>query len=97
LVPFEANLRTNRRAPRRRTPILAAPDIGWASDAAGLVDRVHAAVGELAIRIDHIGSTSVPGLRAKDLIDIQVTVQDPDAAEAAAEAARQAGFIHVAG
>ena len=28
----------------------------------------------LALRIDHIGSTSVPGLAAKDIIDIQVTV-----------------------
>jgi GrpB-like predicted nucleotidyltransferase (UPF0157 family) len=30
-------------------------------------------LGELAIRIDHIGSTAVPGLAAKDIIDIQVT------------------------
>lgn len=30
----------------------------------------------VAIRIDHIGSTSVPGLAAKDVIDIQVTVPD---------------------
>ena len=32
-------------------------------------------LGTLALRIDHIGSTSVPGLAAKDRIDIQVTVQ----------------------
>ena len=31
-------------------------------------------LGELAIRIDHIGSTAVPGLAAKDIIDIQITV-----------------------
>jgi len=31
-------------------------------------------LGELALRIDHIGSTSVPGLAAKDVIDIQITV-----------------------
>ncbi len=30
-------------------------------------------LGELAIRIDHIGSTAVPGLAAKDIIDIQIT------------------------
>ena len=29
----------------------------------------------MALRIDHIGSTSVPGLGAKDVIDIQITVQ----------------------
>jgi GrpB-like predicted nucleotidyltransferase (UPF0157 family) len=31
-------------------------------------------LGKLALRIDHIGSTSVPGLAAKDIIDIQITV-----------------------
>jgi GrpB-like predicted nucleotidyltransferase (UPF0157 family) len=32
-------------------------------------------LGGLALRIDHIGSTSVPGLGAKDVIDIQITVE----------------------
>jgi GrpB-like predicted nucleotidyltransferase (UPF0157 family) len=31
-------------------------------------------LGDLALRIDHIGSTSIPGLAAKDIIDIQITV-----------------------
>jgi GrpB-like predicted nucleotidyltransferase (UPF0157 family) len=31
-------------------------------------------LGDLALRIDHIGSTSVPGLPAKDIIDLQITV-----------------------
>ncbi len=31
-------------------------------------------LGSLALRIDHIGSTAVPGLAAKDIIDIQITV-----------------------
>ena len=31
-------------------------------------------LGEKALRIDHIGSTAVPGLAAKDIIDIQITV-----------------------
>ncbi|MBL8077284.1 MAG: GrpB family protein [Anaerolineales bacterium] len=33
-------------------------------------------LGTLALRIDHIGSTSVPGLGAKDVIDIQITVRE---------------------
>lgn len=36
--------------------------------------RLRSALGPLALRIDHIGSTSVPGLAAKDILDIQVTV-----------------------
>lgn len=34
------------------------------------------ALGPLALRIDHIGSTAVPGLAAKDVIDVQVTVAE---------------------
>lgn len=37
------------------------------------------ALGERAVRIDHIGSTAVAGLAAKDVIDIQVTVATLDA------------------
>jgi GrpB-like predicted nucleotidyltransferase (UPF0157 family) len=36
-------------------------------------------LGDLALRIDHIGSTSVPGLAAKDVIDIQITVVELNA------------------
>jgi len=36
------------------------------------------ALGDLVLAIDHIGSTSVPGLGAKDVIDVQVTVADLD-------------------
>jgi GrpB-like predicted nucleotidyltransferase (UPF0157 family) len=35
-------------------------------------------LGDVAVRIDHIGSTSVTGLAAKDIIDIQVGVVDLD-------------------
>jgi 2-amino-4-hydroxy-6-hydroxymethyldihydropteridine diphosphokinase len=38
--------------------------------------RLAAGLGELARRIDHVGSTSVPGLAAKAIIDIQVSVPD---------------------
>ncbi len=37
------------------------------------------AIGDVAVRIDHIGSTAVPGLAAKDIIDIQITVETLDA------------------
>ncbi len=41
-------------------------------------DRLMAGLGSVAVRVDHIGSTSVPGLLAKPVIDIQVSVSDPD-------------------
>jgi dephospho-CoA kinase len=97
LVPFEANVRMQTRAPRARRPILADPRDSWADDAARLIARLHRAVGDRALRIDHIGSTSIPGLPAKDLVDIQVAVRDVAAAHSAAAYAREAGFVHVNG
>jgi GrpB-like predicted nucleotidyltransferase (UPF0157 family) len=46
----------------------------WPQEFATLAASLRQALGELALRIDHIGSTSVPNLPAKDIIDIQVTV-----------------------
>jgi GrpB-like predicted nucleotidyltransferase (UPF0157 family) len=48
-------------------------------------------LGNLALRIDHIGSTSVAGLAAKDVIDIQVTVAEL-AVDQLAPALSRAGF-----
>ncbi len=47
----------------------------WPKEFEALRSVLQAILAPLALRIDHIGSTSVPGLGAKDVIDIQVTVQ----------------------
>jgi GrpB-like predicted nucleotidyltransferase (UPF0157 family) len=46
----------------------------WPAEFQAIAVGLHRTLGELALRIDHIGSTSVPGLPAKDVIDIQITV-----------------------
>ena len=46
----------------------------WPAEFQSLGATLRQALGPLALRIDHIGSTSVPGLGAKDVIDVQVTV-----------------------
>lgn len=97
LVPFEANLRTGRRAPRRQHAVLADPDPAWPRQAQRLLERLLFSVGGMIIRADHIGSTSVPGLPAKQLIDIQVLVKALALARPAADAARRSGFVRVPG
>jgi len=46
----------------------------WPEEFQAIGARLRQALGSMALRIDHIGSTSIPGMAAKDIIDIQVTV-----------------------
>jgi GrpB-like predicted nucleotidyltransferase (UPF0157 family) len=46
----------------------------WPTDFATVSRRLRLALGALALRIEHVGSTSVPGLAAKDVIDVQISV-----------------------
>jgi GrpB-like predicted nucleotidyltransferase (UPF0157 family) len=50
-------------------------DEQWPLEFARLAEPLQHALDDLAVRIDHIGSTAVPGLAAKDVIDMQVTVR----------------------
>jgi len=60
-------------------PIMIVPyQEEWAAEFTRAEAELRNALGEIAVRIDHIGSTSVPGLSAKDIIDVQVTVQSLD-------------------
>jgi GrpB-like predicted nucleotidyltransferase (UPF0157 family) len=54
----------------------------WPTRFRGFARSLRERLGQDAVRIDHIGSTSVPGLAAKDLIDIQVTVADLELSDA---------------
>lgn len=68
----------------------------WAGEFEALRQRLQAALGPLALRIDHIGSTAVPGLCAKDVIDVQITVatlEGPSATQLL-QALAAAGFVH---
>ncbi len=63
----------------------------WPVEFQAIAARLRRALGELTLRIDHIGSTSVPGLAAKDVIDIQITVAA--LAEPVRSAMATAGYI----
>jgi GrpB-like predicted nucleotidyltransferase (UPF0157 family) len=56
---------------------LAEADPDWAEQYARQRERIQAALGSRAVQIEHVGSTSVPGLAAKPVIDI-VRDHNPD-------------------
>lgn len=97
LVPFEHNLRHRRRAKRTAAPVLVVPDDSWSRQAQRVITRVGKVAGGRALRIDHIGSTAVPGLDAKDVLDVQVVVADLEVAKRLAADLSAVGLVRLAG
>jgi GrpB-like predicted nucleotidyltransferase (UPF0157 family) len=56
-------------------------------------DRIRAALGDRVLRIEHVGSTSVPGLAAKPIIDVVLVVADTANEEAYVPALEASGYI----
>ena len=71
---------------------IADHDASWAAHFEQEQARIAAALGETARRIEHIGSTAVPGLGAKPVVDILVEVGDPDDEAAFRPSLEAAGF-----
>jgi GrpB-like predicted nucleotidyltransferase (UPF0157 family) len=70
-------------------------DSGWPKAFEGEAIRIRTALGPLALRIDHHGSTSIPGLGAKPIIDIQVSVAALQPIGAYAERLQAIGYVHL--
>lgn len=62
--------------PIRDPVIISAPDPRWSKLFEEWRSRLVEALGDVALRIDHVGSTAVPGLPAKPVVDVQVSVAD---------------------
>jgi UDP:flavonoid glycosyltransferase YjiC (YdhE family)/GrpB-like predicted nucleotidyltransferase (UPF0157 family) len=73
---------------------IADPDPGWAAAFDAEAARIRDALGDLAVRIDHVGSTSVPGLAAKPIIDVQLSVPSLDV-PLLSERLAGLGYVHV--
>lgn len=93
ILPFASNLRAGQiaAAPAQLVPA----DPSWPDQARRIVARVAAACGAKALRVDHVGSTAVPGLDAKDVIDIQVTVESLTVADGLVEPLLAAGYPRI--
>jgi GrpB-like predicted nucleotidyltransferase (UPF0157 family) len=73
--------------------VIVAYDPTWPREFQRLRDRASAAVGEIAVAIEHIGSTAVPGLAAKPVIDLVVVVA-PGNVRKATERLSAIGYGH---
>lgn len=63
------------RTDERANPVVVVQyDPRWPHRFYELAEPIRRTLGDIALRIDHIGSTSVPGLAAKPVIDIQISV-----------------------
>ena len=69
-------------------------DPAWPETFAGISQVVAAALGPLALRIEHVGSTAVPGLSAKPIIDLDVVTESPDVLPPVVEALNTLGYAH---
>ena len=76
-----------------RNIIVLPYDGQWKQDFITIKAELQEALDELALRIEHVGSTSVPGLSAKPIIDIDVVVKPGDV-EYAIGALKSIGYIH---
>ena len=76
-------------------PVVVKPyDEAWAADFQSIKDELQASLGGLALCIEHVGSTSVKGLSAKPIIDIDVVIKDRSMLGGVVAALSEAGYTH---
>jgi GrpB-like predicted nucleotidyltransferase (UPF0157 family) len=78
--------------PSTEPVVLVAYDAAWPGLFVEQEARIRAALGETAVEVHHAGSTSVPGLTAKPVIDIVLVVPDAADEPSYAPALQQAGY-----
>jgi GrpB-like predicted nucleotidyltransferase (UPF0157 family) len=81
LKPFESSI------------TLVEYDRDWPKSFAREAQRIKAALGERALRVEHVGSTSVPRLMAKPIIDILLVVADSADEPSYAPRLEAAGYV----
>ncbi|SHK44816.1 GrpB domain, predicted nucleotidyltransferase, UPF0157 family [Pseudonocardia thermophila] len=93
-VPDDEEIARFRLRPHVPAPVeVVAPDPRWPADFARVRARIAEALGPVARQIEHVGSTAVPGLWAKPVIDVLVAVADPDDEAAYVPAMEAVGFV----
>ena len=76
--------------------LLDEPDTSWAELGAAEAERIRSELAGRAVDVQHVGSTSVPGLAAKPLLDLLLTVSDAADEDSYAPVLQAAGYaFHV--
>lgn len=93
VLPLAHNIRARETV---RNPATLVPhDPAWAEDARRIIKRLQMACGPKALRVDHIGSTAIEGMDAKDVIDIQITVESLSIADELVGALTDVGYPRI--
>ncbi len=74
---------------------IVAYDAGWPVRFSAEAERLRNGLGPVALRIEHVGSTSVPGLAAKPVVDIQISVPALEPRAPLLAAFETLGYTHV--
>ena len=79
-----------------QTPrVMVAPyDESWKCEFEKIKNEIEAAIGDLIVGIEHVGSTSVEGMSAKPCIDLDVIIKDHSIFDEVAEGLEAIGYIH---
>lgn len=91
LLPYTDGLAAGA-VPDRGPVRLVEPDPDWGRQGRRLVARLQHLCGERAVRVEHVGSTAVPGLAAKDVVDLQIELAGKDDAQVLAGVLAAGGF-----
>ncbi len=74
--------------------VVEAYDEAWERNFVSVKTELDEALGDLALRIEHVGSTSVRGLSAKPILDIDVVIRDYSLLGAVVRALEKIGYRH---
>lgn len=93
-IPLEENAALILKKIIGKKVIVLPYDEAWKSSFVKIRDEIKDALGDLALRIEHVGSTSVEGLAAKPVIDIDVIIKDNTLLNDVIAALEKAGYFH---
>ena len=93
-IPVSQNADLILKKMRGKKVIVLPYDEAWKDDFEKIRAELADALGDLALRIEHVGSTSVPGLSAKPVIDIDVVIKDNTVLNDAVAALAKIGYFH---